>query len=124
MSGFWEERPMTSAERQSFRDSLPEAARGLEKFENPRELTTATLCYGIDIGFYVAEVFMREYPHVHWVLWKNRGHAFNKPVLAGFKLPLIPSDLVTGSIWKSFKDSNGTVLLDAFKVWEKDLSDS
>jgi hypothetical protein len=121
MSRLFEARPMTQIEKDAFQNSLPAAAKQLKKFDNPKELTTATLCYAIDIGFYVAEVYMRYYPQVRWALWQGKDIGFNKAALSGFKLPLIPSDMVCGSVWKHFKTPKQTLLLDIYRVWEKEL---
>lgn len=119
ISKFFEKRPMTPEEKEALLQDAPAAARQLNI--EPYQLTTATLCLGLDIGLYVAEVFMRNYPQVGWMLWKGKDRAFNKAALSGFKLPLIPTDLVIGSMWKHFETPRETLLLEPYKVWEKDL---
>jgi len=113
MARFFEARPMTEIEREQFADQLPHAAFGLKKFANPRDLTTASLCYAIDIGFYFAEVFLRTYPQVCWALCKEKGHAFHKPALVGFKLILVPADLVKSCIRSELKQPKDSWLFDA-----------
>jgi hypothetical protein len=119
MSRFFEARPITAEERQSLIDNLPPVARNHKKFENPKELSTATACYATDIGFYLAEVFIRRYPQVHWTLWMDKGHAFNRPALAGFRLVLIPVHLVSGCIWDQLRCPKDTWLFEAYKHWEQ-----
>jgi hypothetical protein len=119
MSRFFESRPMSPEEKQQFNTGLPAAAKRLDKFDDLRELTTATTCYAIDIGFYFAEVFLRKYPHVQWVLWNQKGHAFNRPALSGFKLVLVPVHLVSSCIWSQLKAPKETWLFDAYKHWEE-----
>jgi len=112
---------MTEEEKNEFYETIPAAAKQV-KFDL-RVQTTATKCYALDMGFYVAEVYMQHYPQVHWMLWKGKDMAFNKPVLAGFKLPLVPSDFVGGCAGKKLKGNDDSdVLLKLYRVWEKDLS--
>src|ERR1041385_6962780 len=66
MSRLFEKRAMTDEEKNEFYENIPAAARQV-KFDL-RIQTTATQCYALDIGFYVAEVYMRHYPQVHWML--------------------------------------------------------
>lgn len=119
MTPFFEKRKMTNEEKAVFYDEIPAAGRRL-KFDL-RVQTTSTLCYALDIGFYVAEVYMRHYPQVHWILWKGKDRGFNKAALSGFKLPLIPMDLVSASVGRHLRDPKDTLLLDRYRVWEKDL---
>jgi hypothetical protein len=121
MSRFFGTRPLDEDEKKALYDSWSAAAKRLKRFDDPKELTTATLCYAMDIGFYVAQVYMRLYPQVRWILWKGRHVGNNKAALSGFKLPLIPFDMVRGSIWKHFKTPKDTLLLDIYRVWEADI---
>src|SRR5260221_6474515 len=64
MCKFFESRSMTADEEQTALHGLPPVAQASKKFENPQTLTSATLCFAIDIGYYVAEIFMRRHRHV------------------------------------------------------------
>ncbi len=76
----------------------------------------------MDIGFYFAEVFMRHYSRVRWILWKQKDSCLNKPVLSGFKVPLVPIDVVSACAWKVLKGGrNSQLLLSKYRVWEADL---
>ena len=120
MSGFFQSRPMTLEEEARLYDTSPAAAQQAKL--DLRELTTATACLALDIGFYVAEVYMRLYPQVRWLLCTKRNQAFNKPILTGFKLPLVPSDMVIGSVWKHLATPRDTLLFDIYRLWEQDVA--
>lgn len=88
-----------------------------------RELTIAAAGVALDVSFYFAETFLKRFPHqVRWSLWKEPGHALNRPILFGFKIPLVPWDITIASMWKAINGKYASDdLLNAFEVWEQDL---
>lgn len=122
-SRFMKKETYTRAERKAFYNSLPEQWRQID-FKTER-LTTATRGLAIDIGFYIAEVFLRRYPPVKWILWRKKDSVFNRPVLGGFKAPLVPAHAVGACAGKKADgNSDPSLLLNIYNVWAKDLSDS
>lgn len=120
MSSLFEKRPLTAEEKTKFYKSIPAAANKL-KFSLQTQ-TTQTLCIAIDIGYYVAEIYMRRYSQVHWIVFKHKSMSFNKPALSGFYLPLVPADMVKGSIGKQLKTPKDTHLFDIYQKWVTNLS--
>ena len=87
------------------------------------ELTPGTVCLCMDIGFYVAEIFIRRHPDLHWALWLKKTGPYNRPYLRGFPgAPLVPVDLVAGCAWM-VTDGNRTdrLLLENYEHWEAEL---
>lgn len=52
------------------------------------------LCLTYDIGFYVAQVIMRQCEKVKWILWERKTFPHNHAVLDGFSLPTSPQHFV------------------------------
>lgn len=119
MSPIFEKRPLTAEETAKLYKSIPAAAKRL-RFSLKTQ-TTKTLCIAIDIGYYVAEIYMRRYPQVHWIVFKHKSMSFNKPALSGFYLPLVPADMVKGSIAKQLRIPKDTHLFDIYKKWVTNL---
>jgi hypothetical protein len=119
MSPYFDKRPLTEEEKGKFFKSIPAAAKQL-KFSLKTQ-TTQTRCFAIDIGFYVAEIYMRRYSQVHWIIFKHKSMSFNKPALSGFYLPLVPSDMVKASIGKQIRIPKDTHLLDIYQKWVTNL---
>src|SRR5690348_6993185 len=68
------------------------------------ELTPGTLALILDTGFYLAEVFLRQYPgRLRWELWTKKTGPQNIPVIKGFKVPLVPTDVVKTCAWDALK---------------------
>lgn len=90
-----------------------------------RELAAGTLALGVDIGFYIAEVFMRNYSNVAWELWKKtKDYYYNRPVLVGFGYPLVPHNLSLASFGGVLHGKyDKEQLLRVFRRWEKLLSE-
>ena len=115
MSPLFKKRPLTAEEKGRFYKGIPSAAKQL-KFSLTTQ-TTETLCLAIDIGYYIAEIYMRRYPQVHWVVFKHKSMSFNKPALSGFYLPLVPADMVKGSIGKQLRMPSDRHLFDIYQKW-------
>lgn len=62
--------------------------------------TPETLSLAYDVGIYLAKVFQKKSSKAVWTYFtKPKNHVYvNKPVLAGFDVPLSPSDLVRNCI--------------------------
>ena len=119
VSALFKIRAMTEEERRKFYRKVPEAAKKI-KF-SLSTYTTETLCLAVDIGYYVAEIYMRHYPQVHWIVYPTKSMSFNKPALFGFYLPLVPSDMVKGSIGKHLKTPMETHLFNIYEKWVTNL---
>jgi hypothetical protein len=87
------------------------------------KLTPGSLALVLDTGFYLAEVFFRQYPgRLRWKLWRRKTGPHNKPVIEGFKVPLVPSDVVKACAWDVLKAGPQDNLLHRkYLVWAKDL---
>lgn len=84
-----------------------------------QELTFPSLARTLDAGFYMAEVLRQRHPDVHWSLWTKKTGPFHKPYLAGFRLPLVPSDLVRASAWQAIRgEDHPDVLIELLDRWE------
>jgi hypothetical protein len=90
------------------------------------ELTPGTLALILDAGFYFAEVFFRQYPgRLRWMLWTKKAGPHNAPVIEGFKVPLVPTDVVKACAWDVLKTGRKDKLLrEKYLLWEKDLPSS
>ena len=90
-------RGLTEEERKQYRETTPEWLRKVRA--EPRELTSLTKTLIVDIGFYLADVYRRKHPQIDWALWTKKAGPCNQPFLNGFKIPLVPKDLVSGCAW-------------------------
>lgn len=101
--------------------SLPGTSQVL-KLPPPLELSIATKALAVDIGFYVAELLIRRSSRVRWVLWREHGHAWNRPALDGLALVCVPSDIVVSCCWSTVYDGkNEQYLYDTFLIWSEDV---
>lgn len=87
------------------------------------KLTSGSLALVLDTGFLLADVFFRQFPgKLRWVLWTRKTGPHNKAVIAGFKVPLVPSDVVKACAWKVLKSGpQDDLLYQQYQVWAKDL---
>ena len=88
------------------------------------ELSTGTKCLCMDIGFYLAEVFMRGFPELEWALWTKKIGPFNRAYIDGFPgAPFVPSDLVAACAWIAIDgDRSESLLLEEYRKWESKLT--
>lgn len=122
-SGFFGTRDLTSIEKANWLEKTPVRLRGV--IPEPKELTTSSMCLGVDIGFYVAELFMRKDQSIKWELFTKKGGPLNKPYLTGFKMPFVPYDLTISCVWSVCNGKKGeTILFEACNVWLEDLNDN
>jgi len=86
-------------------------------------LTPGSLGLVLDTGFFLAEVFFRQYPgRLHWMLWTRKTGPQNKAVIEGFKAPFVPSDVVKACAWNVLKSGpQDDLLYRKYLVWAKDL---
>ena len=119
ISARFEKRSLTEEEKAKFYSSIPAAAKQLNF--SLKKQTTQTLCFAIDIGYYVAAIYMRRYPQVHWIVFKQKSMSFNKPALSGFRLPLVPNDMVRASIARQIRIPKDTHLFDMYQKWVTNL---
>jgi hypothetical protein len=87
------------------------------------DLSLESKSLAVDIGFYIAEVFIRESPSTKWELWLSPEGPRFQPVLVGFRLPLVPYHLVLGSARKHLKAPKDDLLIKPCQVWLKDLEE-
>jgi len=117
---FFEAVEPSASEKARASAGLPAQLRGITL--DMRDLSTETKCLCVDIGFYVAELYMRRYPQVHWLLWTRKSGPFQYPVLSGFKLPLEPTALPSGCAWSVIRGNRSDrLLLEKYQLWEQDL---
>jgi hypothetical protein len=111
----------TEEEYEAFLESSPAWVR--QAGTKPAELTVGTMCLCLDIGYYLAEVFMSESEGLQWALWTKKTGPFNKPYLDGFRLPLVPSDLASSCAWSVINtgERDPSLLFNAYAVWQEDL---
>jgi hypothetical protein len=118
-----QDRETTEEEREAFYARVQEPLRGVIKYD--RTDTAGTRQLIMDIGFYVAEVFMRKYPQqVKWALWTRKAGPYNQPYLTGFKVPFVPSDIAgasAGKVLRGIRDPR--TLKIAYDRWAEDLAD-
>jgi hypothetical protein len=111
-------RPLTPEEREQYTSTAPRWYQ--ESYEEPRELNSGTKTLVLDIGFYFAEVFMKAHPALHWDLWFKKAGPFNRPYIAGFDTPLVPSDPVAAMAWAVYKgDRDPYYLQNKYDVWAR-----
>jgi hypothetical protein len=86
------------------------------------ELTSGAKCVCMDIGFYIAEIFIESYEGIEWAWWPKKTGPYNRPYLTGFRAPFVPSDLVAGCAWSVVKRTGSPKSLrEGFDVWAQDL---
>lgn len=113
--------PWSDEKRLQFYKQAPPWLKTMNISLNDLSAETMGLC--VDIGFYFAEIFIRNYPHIKWVIGRKRDKLYNRPYVYGFKWPLVPHDVVTGCAWNVIHETkNKRILLDTFQAWEKDLT--
>lgn len=115
-SQLFEKRAMTGQEREAVFQNAPAAARRVPL--DLAELTTSTGCLAMDIGFYVAEIFTRSHPKMHWTICKDEEGPLNEPMIAGFKLYLIPYHLVVSCVWSQLREPKDEWLYEAVRHWD------
>ena len=87
------------------------------------ELTPSTKCLCMDIGFYLAQLYLQRYSQVQWALWRKKTGPYNRPILTGFRMQLVPCDLVAGCAWSAVKNRGDKHLLrEKYHLWLGDLS--
>lgn len=86
-------------------------------------LTPGSLGLVLDTSFFLAEVFFRQYPgRLRWALWDRKSGPYNKAVIEGFKVPLVPSDVVRACAWDVLHSGLQDDLLHRkYLVWAQDL---
>jgi hypothetical protein len=93
------------------------------KARTETKLTSGSLALVLDTGFLLADIFFRQFPgKLHWVLWTRKTGPHNKPVIDGFKVPLVPSDVVKACAWEVLRSGpQDDLLYQKYQVWAKDL---
>lgn len=86
------------------------------------KLDSGTLTMAVDVSLYFAEVFLKEFPHLHWG-FKNKPKSdidVNKPVIIGFKGgALNPPTVVINLCRSHVKGKVDKDLLSLFEVWRR-----
>lgn len=118
----------------------PREAVGPPVFIEDEDYTFTTLQLVLDAGVYVAEVFMRKYPFIHWALSKVKGRRtvnYNLPVLQGIKfkfeptgepepMEFNPTEQILTCIARYLDDGNEAdhLLLNVYKIWREDAENT
>lgn len=117
-----QERKTTPSERAAFYANVKGPLRNFINYETT--MTAGTHQVIMDIGFYLAEVFMRKYPQIKWALWTKKVGPYNKPYLTGFKLPFVPMDLVGACAGHTINGKrNPSMLKEYYDRWVQDLTE-
>ena len=89
------------------------------------ELTLRTFSIALDIGIYLSQVFMKNYPNLEWFVdLRNKRHAdYGRPALKGFRVcqfnPVRVAIVIAYGLADKSKD--GSRLRDLYEVWRKDV---
>ena len=105
----------------SLKEIWPTVWRFLERLQTSGAQPSLKTAVILDMSFYFAEVFLHNFPTVHWALWKKKIGPYNRPYLAGFKSTLVPYDVLKGTAYVAIRDRNDLELYTLFLNWKKYL---
>ena len=115
-------RKMTSAEKDEIYEQAPEWFKEVEIGDE--ELTNKTFSLSIDIGMYMSQVFLKNYPSLKWkhIIKGSKNFVdYGQPVLEGFKQdyfnPVHILIVVASSLADRTKGNNA--LRELYDVWQK-----
>ncbi len=118
-------RRLTGDEIEALSKSTPSWFKDVD--HDNRELTEETISISVDVGYYLAEVFLRRYPRLKWGLWTKgkKSYDYHRPVIRGiiggkYEIPLDPSGIVQTCAWHAIRGKhNIQKLYEIYKFWSE-----
>ena len=116
-----ETRKLTEEEKARICSTTPDR---LKSFVGEDELTDRTISLAIDIGMYMAQVFLRNVPSLKWKLQlgSKRNFDYGQPVLEGFgnKVCFNPTRMIVTLAWGlENRKRDGGGLRELYDIWRK-----
>jgi hypothetical protein len=113
-----------SSTREEIAEDMNELPSHLRPFVQVEDwqLDDLTISLCVDVGIYLAEVLVREHPHLEWALWSRKTVGHNRPVVRGFEgdVPLDPIRVVINlALGKVRKADKPTRLREVYEVWAR-----
>ncbi len=121
-----ETRKLTEEEIKAVYDNSPEWFREVEIED--WELTRKTISLSIDIGMYLANVFIKNHPQVKWyhcIRCSKNNIDYGKPVLKGFgKVSFEPTNMSLVQAYSIVRGKKkGEGLRRIYDIWSKDIKE-